>query len=396
MNKTYLILILFVMLSSILKFKIITTIYLYMPIVLIVWMLSLNYIKINKLYLFEIVFLALYMYIMISSLWSINYSLSLQLIIGEIVLLLSYFILRHLVLSMSFYEVECIFFMVAKWFTILSTLLYLVGIFYFFVFKISPSPDMYLNEHTIGIFGLYLEGLLPRFRGLSESPNNYLYIGFLTSLFFIYKRHFYLALLAVLTIIFTISGTGFIALVVVFILNSLMSIKRAFGISLLVIIIAILGVYSYSNNIEFHQIISLRYERMLTGSGRYELWDYILGVIKDSPYFGYGANTTRVLLDGFRGYQSAHNSFLDIAVTTGIVGLFLESSLFFVLFITSLKLQKYYHSHIFVTLWIFYLIISLSNDTLHVGYSIFYLFFIFVYNKNMHKKLNVLSRSVVQ
>lgn len=382
MNKIYLSLILFLMMSSILSFNIGTTIYLYMPIVLLVWIFNLRVIRIRHLYSFEIVFILLYVYIIFSSLWSISYSLSLKLIAGEIILLLSYFILRYLATRISLDEFEYLFFVIAKWFTIISILLYIIGVVYYFIFNINPSPSMYLNKHSIGIFGLYLEGVLPRFRGLAESPNIYLYFSFLILVFFVYKKHYKLGILGLLSIILTISATGFLSLAVLLFLNSFISIKRSLILALLVIISILLGIYLYTNNTEFHQIIELRYDRILTGSGRYELWSIIIGYIENSPFLGYGANTTRILLENLRGYQSAHNGFLDITVTTGIVGLILYSGLYIILFTVSLKLQKFYDSRIFVYLYFFYLIISLSNDTIHIAYTIFYLFFIYVYYQN--------------
>jgi len=385
MNNLLLMLILLLMMSSMLRIDIgVTALSLYMPIVLFTWIVFLKYIKFNKMYSFEIVFVLLYMYIVFSSLWSIDYALSLKLILGEIVLLLSYFILRYLSSTVTLENFEKIFLHIAKFFTIVSLILYIYGIVWYYVLEFIPSEGMYLNESSIGILGLYLEGFMPRFRGLSESPNNYFYIEFLVTVFLLYKSQIKFAIISISTLILTVSSTGALVLISV-ILFTLFNKKYIMKLIPLVVIVILSGFILYLNNEFIYHLLNYRFDRIMTGSGRIELWLYLLDYINESPFFGYGANTSRIILENLRGYQSAHNSFLDILLTTGVIGLLILLSFFILLLLISLKLSLQYNTNMFIYLWISYFIISMSNNTLHIVYTILYMFFLYIYYNKLQK-----------
>ena len=77
-----------------------------------------------------------------------------------------------------------------------------------------------------------------------------------------------------------------------------------------------------------------RWESIQGLSGRVELWSYTLGRILDRPMLGVGYEAGRyVLLQYAPWAATAHNSFLDIAVGTGILGLLL-------LFLFSIELLR--------------------------------------------------------
>lgn len=388
MNHLLLKLMLFLMMSSILRIDIgVTTLSLYMPIALFIWIVSLKYIKFNKIYFFEIVFVLLYMYIVVSSLWSIDYALSLKLILGEIILLLSYFIIRYLSSTVTLEKFEDMFLHIAKFFTIASFILYIYGIVWYYVLESIPSESMYLNENSIGIFGLYLEGFMPRFRGLSESPNNYFYIEFLVMVFLLYKKQTKFAILAIITLILTVSSTGALVLISIS-LFTLFNKKYIMKLFASIIIVIFSGYIFYIDNEFMHHLLNDRFDRTMSGSGRFDLWSYVMGYLNESPLFGYGANTSRVVLENFRGLQSAHNSFLDIWLTTGVIGFLLLLSLFILLLLISFKLSLRYKTNMFIYLWILYFIISMANDTLHVVYTVLYMFFLYVYYNKLQKDFN--------
>jgi O-antigen ligase len=378
---------LFLLISSLLKIDVgYAAISVYMLFVIVLVVINLKYLHIKALYGYEIVFFILYGYIIFSSLWSIDYGLSIKIIIGELILLTTYLILRYFTDNQSISNIEIILSKVFKFFIVTSILYYLVGIIYLYILSMDIS-SMYLNEHSLGIFGLYLEGHMPRFRGLSESPNNYFYVAFLIMNYFIYKKNLKFALLTLMTILLTLSATAYLVLILTLLLNILnkRNIVKLLTISIFVIIIIFL---IYNNNEYIYNLLNYRYERILTGSGRFELWIYTIQEIIKSPYFGYGANTSRIILEHYHQYQSAHNSILDMALTTGIFGVVILVFYYYIIFITSLKLNIFYRSKIFINIFIMYIVISMSNNTLHVVYTIIYLYFIYIYysKMNIYKK----------
>ena len=184
MNNMLFKILLFLLISSLFKIAVgYTVISLYMLFVIVLVVINLKYLHIKALYGYEIVFFILYGYIIFSSLWSIDYGLSIKIIIGELILLTTYLILRYFTDNESISNIEIMLSKVFKLFIVTSILYYLVGIIYFYILNMDIS-SMYLNEHSLGIFGLYLEGYMPRFSGLSESPNNYFYVAFLIMNYF--------------------------------------------------------------------------------------------------------------------------------------------------------------------------------------------------------------------
>jgi O-antigen ligase len=70
-----------------------------------------------------------------------------------------------------------------------------------------------------------------------------------------------------------------------------------------------------------------RVEQVTTFTGRTEIWRFVVSAIEQAPVLGYGFASTRELIPaGYAGpygwtTTSAHNLWLQVWVTTGIVGL---------------------------------------------------------------------------
>ncbi len=344
----------------------------------------------KNVYLHEIIFITLYFYIIMTSLYAEDVFLATKLILGEITLILTYLSLRYLVLNIDYKIVENIFLKLGTAFILTSLLLYIAGIIYIYYLHYIPTQDMYLNEHSIRVYGLYMEGSFPRLTGLSESPNSYLYIAFLLMLVYFFKKKFIMFILTLITVILTMSGTGQL-LIIIFIGYKLLTNKKTFfyTIGILILITCVL-IFLYFNDPFIKYMIDLRMARIESGSGRYDLWYFVLEWLDQSPWIGYGANQSRVILENYsRHYQSAHNSFLDIFLTTGVLGLLIYIFFHISLVMISIKLNKVYKTKIFILAYIEYFIISLSNNTLHVDYVIIYLIFMYIFLHNKGKEMDL-------
>jgi O-antigen ligase len=339
--------------------------------------LSLNFLPHEKIWMFS------YLLISVSIIYAENISLAAQLIAGQVVLVVSFYVLRALMKKVSLNTLEEIFLKAGNYFVIISIILYVGGLISYYVLHIVPSQVSYLNDHSIRVYGVYLEGFLPRFAGLCASPNNYAYFGILFLWLFVHKKKMKMALITLLTLILSLS-TIIIAIVIIQIIIYLA--HRRFKYLFLVIIGFILlifvGIYLQDNYAFIKDIISVRATRNETGSGRYDLWEYCIGLIIKAPFFGYGANQSRVIIADFRELQSSHNSYIEIFLTIGIFGFITYLAFVVSLFNYSRKISKHYNTPLFTMLTLTLIIGGLSNNMLHLEFVVFYLCYIGAYRLN--------------
>ncbi len=81
----------------------------------------------------------------------------------------------------------------------------------------------------------------------------------------------------------------------------------------------------------------------LSLGGRFKLWQAGLKALTERPITGYGAGFWRGAVAPWLGPnpQVAHNSFLSVAVETGIVGLLLYLGMFFAVFLALMRLPSF-------------------------------------------------------
>lgn len=340
-------------------------------------------VRIRSLFDYEILWLLSYFCIMISGLYASEKLLAIQIFIGQVVLVSSFLLLRFLLKKVDYSSFEKIFLFVGKYFIYVSILLYISGIIFYYILHKIPPKSYYLNDHSIRIFGLYLEGSFPRFMGLAESPNNYTYFAILFMWFFKYKRHYMLVFVTLITLIFTMSSTCFAVLIVqFFILLFFCNRKTAFKMIFSVFFIFILVYFMYNKIDYIKELIDYRIERNSTGSGRFDLWQYVYSLLLDSPVFGYGANQSRILIAPFRGLVSTHNNLLEMMLTTGLIGGFVYLTFIFLILRRSIIISLSKNTPMFIITTTSFILFGLANNTLHIEYVVFYLGFLYFYNSN--------------
>jgi len=283
---------------------------------------------------------AFFLFIVVSSFWAEDLSIAFVRALGVVLLCVSYLLLKVFYDNSEKKEISQIIYKLSYFYLIMSLMYYLIG---FYLFKTGSG---YLTDDAHrGLYGLYVEGVLPRMRGFSDSPNNLVLL--LIPMFyipFILKvkacNIYYLLILIVLALTFSITGYIIFILASVFILFT-QSMRVLLQLSLVIFFFLFLIFILYLSYENFAFIVDSRIDRISTGSGRYELFNYAINLIVESPISGYGLGQARLFLGnvGGRGYESTHNSFIEILFEGGFVagGLFVLS--WFSIFYYAVKLE---------------------------------------------------------
>lgn len=324
----------------------------------------------NKRYLgYEKIWIFSYGMLAFSLLWTNNFALGLQLVLGEIILLSFYFVLKILCDRLSEFDTDRVFVCVFRTFVYASILLYLMGMASIYIFQNEASFAIHLNETSLRIFGCYKENILPRFMGMAESPNNYAYFANIIFWYFVWKHRTIDATITLITLIFTISTTLYLALFVQVILYYYFGGKLNWKVMLLCIVLY----YGTEYLMQFSDVQIIMEDRMVrnsTGSGRFELWRYSLSKISDGPIFGYGINQSRTLFTE-REYASSHNNILEMGLSLGYLG-----CLVYIIFLLSLLKQTFTFSKhnkipFMGQIGAAFFIFGFANNTLHIEYTVF-------------------------
>lgn len=236
---------------------------------------------------------------------------------------------------------------------------------------LNPSINHILLAYLIGIFlgtifsfqfvDISLLGynvLSNEFRGSIDALGGFNTFGLLAAIAIIIAIHFqniykntFLKILLYIPIIFlfyaeisTLSRGGFLTMIVALFFYNLFnnSIKVFFGFML----VALVAISLISQTIDIRNLLDryLFYDD-LTGSGRTELWAYILSIMNNpiNILFGYGAGPLNIDTNVMTGSsiaiyaESAHNTYLEIFYQFGILGL---SFFLIFLFNISTSLEK--------------------------------------------------------
>ena len=342
-------------------------------------------IRVKKIYNHEFFWLVYFFTLMVSSLYASNKFLALKVVIGQFVLIISWVVYRYLldICSKEIFEKHLI--IIGKYFVLASFVMYLTGIYSVFISGNIVVPERTYSSELLNFrcFGLLIEsGNFPRLIGLTESPNNYAILANFLFWLLIFKKKTWLATFTFLTFILTLSTSGVVVfvsqIVIYFIVNGG---GKNLYVFVLIIILTGLFLYFYESIDFIQKIIDTRINRNSSGTGRLELFKFVWDLIKDSPIIGYGANQSRELTAIFLRPMSAHNSYLEIWLSAGVVGFVL-----YLCFIASMIRNAFYVykktlNPLCLMLTVGFAVFSVTNNTLHTGYSIFILGTLYFYNK---------------
>lgn len=333
---------------------------------------------------YESIWIFSYIYLAVSIIWSNNTALGVQLILGEIILLTFYVVLKTLLDRLSIDKVEQIFYLSFRFFVYCSIVLYSLGFVSIYVLHNEMTYAVQLNETSLRIFGCYKENVLPRFMGMAESPNNYAYFANIIFWFFVWKGRMIEAVVTLITLILTISTTLYLVLAVQVFCYYFFGGKITWKV-----IILCFGLYFGLNYImqfsDVQMIIENRMARNETGSGRFELWEYSLNKISESPFIGFGINQSRTLFTE-REYASSHNNILEMGLSLGYIGCLVYIVFLLTLLKSTFSFSRKTRIPFVAQISVAFFIFGFANNTLHIEYNVFVIVLLSYYIRKLRTK----------
>lgn len=210
-----------------------------------------------------------------------------------------------------------------------SLVYYALGVMTYFI----SAPEAITSKY---LYGAYLEGgdggrIGIRMRGLMDSPNNLSYILMIITYFHLItaKKPAWLLLgMVILCLLLSLSISGLLALSIPFFY--LILDRKTYILPLvtagMAFIVTVLSM-NYSKTIA--DFVVYYKPRIMTGSGRRDLFYHALSHYDEHPLFGYGIGQVSTLLSDYkRGDKiSTHNSFIEVYIEGGALGLILLISI---------------------------------------------------------------------
>ncbi len=338
---------------------------------IVLFFINLKQIKISPLVPFEVLWILLYMILVLTSNYAENKLLAFKFDLGVLIILFTYLVFRSLLENISINKFEYYFYQVGKYYILISIILYIGGLILYYINGIHIE-----NEHHL--LGMYRQGYIPRLCGLAESPNNYILYATVFLYYFWDKRKLLLFWLTLFSLLFTFSTTVYISLIIGFLIITIY--QKKFFIFLFSAIIIFISIYLLYLSVEsIHTILNARIQRNATGSGRLDIWLYVLDLIYQHPLFGYGANQSRELIAPLRALNSTHNTFLEVWISSGITGVIPYITLLISILFSSIKHFFYSKNLFLILIFINYFIVSMANNLLLIDYNIFYFLILWIY-----------------
>ena len=135
-------------------------------------------------------------------------------------------------------------------------------------------------------------------------------------------------------------------------------------------------------------IFEALFNKRQTLESRYMLWNLCINYISKSPIIGYGIQTIEVLKTKFI-VSHAHNMFLQFTYESGLIGLFLYLTLFFIVGRSIYKCKNKQISKISAFTVLILLLLGIF-DTLNHAYIFLLLFIIYKISGILNKNIDVI------
>lgn len=324
----------------------------------------------RPLYHYEILLLLFYFTYCLSGAFSQYPESSVRVILGVILVLICYFIMRYMLEQASIRAIESSIANVGILFNITSLLLYVIGL------QITGGSPTGVE---ITSYGLLLDRDYPRLIGLLDDPNIFIFYNTLFFCFYLtHLKGFKNSLgfiLCIITNLLTFSRGGIVALILVIILYILLAdfLKKVKMILVALLCLVVIYVACSFMQIDLNQIISSRINDFISdkGSGRFELWEQAINYFMSHPLLGIGAfNFSDYYAFEHNEKLYVHNTYLEILVEAGIIG-FLFYFSFLLLFIIKLFKTKLYNEKPFIVLTLFAFLLQMVSLSLMINEALF-------------------------
>ncbi|MEE1133043.1 MAG: O-antigen ligase family protein [Caryophanon sp.] len=310
----------------------------FMILSLIFLVLSLKKFKIHKLMGYELAMLIFFFYYCSTGFFAKYPMYSLRLALGIMLVVTCYFIMRYIISLATLEKVKQWVLIGGLIFNGLSLSLYFIGL---------ASLNFVIGGNQIKSYGVWMDRGFPRLNGLIGDPNVFCFYNFL--FFFFALTHLdrkwakICLLLSGTTMLLSFSRGGILAiafsLFFVFIYSSfkkkliLLTVLPAVGVLVNLILTKLFEI----------NIFAMVGQRFLAtsednGSGRTVLWSRGIEFFSESPLFGLGLFNYRAYSEVIYGSPAyMHNTFMDVLVDGGLVGIALYTILFISILVTYFK-----------------------------------------------------------
>ncbi|WP_301109825.1 O-antigen ligase [Sporosarcina sp.] len=286
---------------------------------------------------YELCLVIFFSYYCLTGIFATHKYQSLRLIALIVIVLFFYSVLRFLFYRLALNDVEKIIRQSGLLFNIGSLLFFIMG-------AIQVNFNFVGNNYSS--MGLLIDRGMPRLMGTTIDPNIFVLFNSLFFFYFLDRRHKVGTILTIITIVLTFSRGGFIAIGLPLLISWIAfenkgKAKRLYGVVLISLILPF--IVNFLFKIDVWKIINARFLAVGDdrGSGRFEIWENALRIFADHPLFGVGIyNFQQYNLHYFSDFHYPHNTFLEVLVESGIVGLVLFLTLFLILLVKLYELQK--------------------------------------------------------
>ncbi|AKO93704.1 hypothetical protein BEH_17465 [Priestia filamentosa] len=325
----------------------------YMIVITLLTILRFSNLRFYRLTSFETLMFVFYIYYCSTGLLAKYPEYSIRLIMGIIIVLVSYIIFKDTLSRISVQNIEKVILYVGIIFNVISLLLYIIGIY---------KLGFHLTGNQIQSYGVVIDRNEPRLIGTFSDPNIFSVCNFI--FFYYYLTHLKVKwsklglFLATTTILLTLSRGAILAIlfgILIFFISSKLKTKIKLVIIGLLFIIGTLQFANYFLGINVLDMITSRFESSASdnGSGRLDLWEHGMILFESNPFFGIGLFNFRPYnMSEFGSSLYMHNTFLEVLTESGVIGITLYLSMFILLFISLYKgrLKDSNMTYLFLTL----------------------------------------------
>ncbi|CAI8900765.1 MULTISPECIES: O-antigen ligase family protein [Bacillus] len=324
----------------------------------------------RPLYHYEILLLLFYFTYCLSGAFSQYPESSIRVILGVILVLICYFIMRYMLEQASIPAIEASIANVGILFNMISLLLYMIGL------QITGGSPTGVE---ITSYGLLLDRDYPRLIGLLDDPNIFIFYNTLFFSFYLTHlkgfKHSFGFILCIITNLLTFSRGGIVALILVVILYIILAdfLKKVKMILIALLCLVVIYAACSFMQIDLNQIISSRINDFSSdkGSGRFELWEQAINYFMSHPLLGIGAfNFSDYYAFEHNEKLYVHNTYLEILVEAGIIGFLFYLSFLF-LFIIKLFKTKLHNKEPFIILTLFAFLLQMVSLSLMINEALF-------------------------
>lgn len=178
-----------------------------------------------------------------------------------------------------------------------------------------------------------------------------------------------ISVISIVTMVYSKSSTGISVLVFLFLqvifINRKSAFLKRFKYVFWALIIISLSVALFRIQNIFGSFIEEIFGKSVDLSGRVDIWDIAINMIKQKPLMGYGANLTTGQILIKQTYYYSHNLILEIIVSGGIIALFALGNLFYQV-IKKIRKNVVLHSGLWFVLMgiICFLVVSITEAPL--------------------------------